>query len=96
MAVEESGSDSIDGPDPWYLMRVTPPRPEVGLPLHYPNIRELTEDEWQAFEDATATVGAFGAGWGHYKLVDAAKAVSDAIVQLAANAKAAGGEGQQP
>jgi hypothetical protein len=73
-------------------MRVTPPRPEVGLPLQYANIRELTEDERQAFEDAIATVGAFGAGWGHYKLVDAAEAVSDAVAQLAANAKAAEGK----
>jgi delta-aminolevulinic acid dehydratase/porphobilinogen synthase len=38
---------------------------------------------------ADETVSAFGAGWGHYKLVDAAEAVSDAFAQLAANAKAA-------
>ncbi len=72
-------------------MRVTASRPDVGIPVQYADIRELTDADRAAFEDAIETIGAFGATWGHYRLVDAAEGVSNAVTQLAANAKAADG-----
>lgn len=85
------GDEDTDTAESWHLMRVTSPRPEVGLPMEFTWVRELTPTEHTEFLEAIDVLGAFGPSWGHNRLVAAAAVVADALGQLADNAKAAEG-----